>query len=261
MTHFQDSGEAVAQILTGEVAVVTGAAQGNGAAIALGLALAGALVVVADLDESKAADTAQRIKDQGGDARSFRVDVTDPGDCARLATEVADQVGDISVLVNNAGVLVKAAILADDVREAWTRNMSVNLEGPFNMVHAFLPALIRRTGTIINIASVQAFAAPPPSSSYNASKGALLQLTRSLATELAPQGIRVNGIAPGAMETAMTEGLRGEPERLARFLQRVPMGRLGKPEELVAPVVFLASRSASFVTGVMLPVDGGFLAL
>lgn len=247
--------------LRGELAVVTGAGQGNGAAIALGLAVAGASVVVADINEKAAAETVAKITEAGGIAWASPVDVTQPDSCQRLAEAVHERYGDISILVNNAGVLVKAMLSADNVRAVWSQNMSVNVEGPFNMVLAFRADLIRRKGAVINIASVQSYAAPPTSSAYNTSKGALLQLTRSLATELAPEGVRVNGVAPGAMETAMTVGLRADPERFGRFLQRVPMARLGKPEELAAPVVFLASRAASFVTGVMLPVDGGFLAL
>jgi NAD(P)-dependent dehydrogenase (short-subunit alcohol dehydrogenase family) len=139
--------------------------------------------------------------------------------------------------------------------------MDVNLFGVFNTVHAWLPALRRTRGCIINVASGAAFIAQGGALGYSASKAAVKMLTQSLALDLAPDGIRVNALAPGVIETPMTEATRADPARLGRFMQRIPAGRLGQPHELAGPAVFLASGLASFVNGVTLPVDGGTLAV
>ena len=138
--------------------------------------------------------------------------------------------------------------------------MEVNVQGPFNVTMAFVEQLKNTKGCIVNIASTNAFVAPAGNGVYPVSKGALAQFTRALATELAADGVRVNALAPGIIATAMTEVTRADPKRLAGFLQHVPMRRVGEPEELAGPVVFLCSEAASYVTGAILPVDGGYLA-
>ena len=143
----------------------------------------------------------------------------------------------------------------------WQRVLDVNLNGVFNVTYAFLGALRETRGTIVNIASVASFIGISNTLGYSPSKGGVKSLTQALARELAPDGIRVNAIAPGVIATAMTESTRNDPERLAGFMSRTPLGRVGQPEELAGPVAFLVSDMASYVNGVTLPVDGGFLAV
>jgi NAD(P)-dependent dehydrogenase (short-subunit alcohol dehydrogenase family) len=246
--------------LEGQIALVTGAGQGNGQAIARGLALAGAKVIVADVNESTAADTASEICGAGGRARSVVLDVADRQACRSLAEEVGKQDGPISILVNNAGILQRCSIDHADADLGWDRTIAVNVNGTYNTISAFLPMLKKTRGSIINLGSIQSFVATPNSAAYTASKGAVLQLTKALAVELAPAGIRVNAIAPGFIETPMTQATRDNPERMQALLAHTPMRRVGQPAELSGAVVFLASKAASYVTGVMLPVDGGYLA-
>ena len=243
--------------LAGKLALVTGAGQGIGAALAEGLARAGAHVVATDLDAAAAAATAARIAAAGGQARGLAMDVTCPESCARAA----GQAGPVSILVNNAGILWRGRLGDPGAREAWARTMDVNVNGMFNATMALLPALRATRGTIVNLASIQSFVAPPGSAAYSVSKGAVAQFTRALAAELAEDGIRVNAIAPGIVDTAISAPTRADPARLDRFLQHVPLRRTARPEELIGPVVFLASDAASYVTGAVLPVDGGYLAV
>jgi NAD(P)-dependent dehydrogenase (short-subunit alcohol dehydrogenase family) len=165
------------------------------------------------------------------------------------------------VLVNNAGVIRRTPFDAPGYRADWDLTLRVNVGGAVNMVSAFLPQLRATKGRVINLGSIMSFVSSRNNSSYAASKGAVLQLTKSLAAELAGDGIRVNGIAPGVISTPMTEATRRDPQAIERFLGHTPLGRVGEPEELVGPVLFLASRLSTYVTGVMLPVDGGYLAV
>jgi NAD(P)-dependent dehydrogenase (short-subunit alcohol dehydrogenase family) len=243
--------------LDGQVALVTGAGRGNGAAIAAGLAQAGATTVIADIDEASAKETASRIVASGGRARGVALDVTDAAACDALAAEI----GALSLLVNNAGVLLRGRLAEDKARANWARTLDVNVNGMFNVTMACLPALRAAKGAIVNIASIQSFIAPPGSAAYSVSKGGVAQFTRALAAELAEDGVRVNAIAPGIIATPMSEATRADPARLEHFLRHVPMRRVGAPEELVGPVLFLLSPSASYVTGAILPVDGGYLTV
>jgi NAD(P)-dependent dehydrogenase (short-subunit alcohol dehydrogenase family) len=248
-------------LLAGRIALITGAGRGNGAAIAHGLAQAGARVIVTDIDRQTAHDTAEAIVKAGGDARGFALDVTDEVGCGKLAEDIALLVGPIRILVNNAGIYLRGNFTADDGRERWSRTMAVNVQGTFNVTMAFAEQLKQTHGTIVNVASINSFVAPAGSGAYPVSKGAIAQFTRGLAAELAPDGVRVNALAPGIIATAMTEVTRADPQRLDAFLARVPMKRVGQPEELVGPVIFLCSDAASYVTGAVLPVDGGYLAV
>jgi NAD(P)-dependent dehydrogenase (short-subunit alcohol dehydrogenase family) len=244
------------QVLMGKTALVTGGGQGNGRAIAKGLAKAGAKVIVTDLNEDNAKNVAQEITQSGGSATAYRLDVTSAEQCA----EVAATVGNIDVLVNNAGIIIRESIDSPKVDANLERTLDVNVLGTFRPTNAWLKALRATKGVIINVGSIASTTGIPNVVGYSPSKGAVKMLTQALAVELAKDGIRVNAIAPGVIETPMTSYTREAPERLDKFMLRTPMGRVGQAEELVGPVVFLASDMATYVTGVTLPIDGGFLA-
>lgn len=247
-------------LLAGRIALVTGAGQGNGRAIAIGLAAAGAKVVVTDLGLHAARSTATTIAGAGGEAWAFALNVTAAEACAELARRVGEEVGPVAIVVNNAGIIVRETIDSPRAHEQWREVMDVNLNGVFNVTHAWLPALRATRGSIVNVTSIASFVGIGQALGYSPSKGAVKQFTQALARDLAADGIRVNAIAPGVIDTPMTAHTRHDPARLAGFMQRTPLGRVGRPEELVGPVVFLASDMASYVNGVTLPVDGGFLA-
>lgn len=247
--------------LGGRLAVVTGSGRGNGAAIAHGLARAGATVVVADLDVVTARETAHSIVAGGGKAHHHVLDVTDSAQCSALAALLHERHGAASILVNNAGVLLRVAHDDEQAADAWRRTIDVNVHGTYNVTAAFLPHLKVTRGSLVNISSIHAYVAPGVSAAYSASKGAIAQFTKALAVELAPHGVRVNALAPGLIRTPMTASTTGDPSISAAFLRHVPMGRVGEPEELVGPVLFLVSEAASYVTGVILPVDGGYLTV
>lgn len=247
-------------LLKDRIALVTGAGGGLGTAIAFGFAAQGAKVIVADLDRAKAERTAQRIVAAGGQAVAEALDVTDRIAVAAFAEHVAATQGQIDILVNNAGITGRTRFDEAQSPDVWDRVMEVNLQGTFNTTYAFLPALKATRGAIINMASVASFTSTPSTAAYIVSKGAVRSLTQSLARELGVHGIRVNAVAPGVMETDMTADLRAKPEGMAWYMNRVPMGRCGTAEEVVGPVVFLASSMAAYVNGVVMPIDGGFLA-
>jgi NAD(P)-dependent dehydrogenase (short-subunit alcohol dehydrogenase family) len=245
--------------LQDRLALVTGGGSGIGRAIALAYAEAGARVVVTDRSLDAAAETRDLVPAQPGAARAwaFALDVTDAAACRALAERVDREIGPVDVLVNSAGIIVREGIDSPRAHEIVHRVMDVNLFGTFNAIHAWLPALRATRGCIVNIASGAAFTAQVGCAGYSASKGAVKMLTQSMAADLAADGIRVNAIAPGVIDTPMTEATRTDPERLARFLARIPAGRVGRAEEIAGPAVFLASDLASYVNGVTLPVDGG----
>lgn len=247
-------------LLAGRLAFVTGAGQGNGRAIALGLARAGARVVATDIDADTAAETAALVRAEGGTAWSWALDVTRADDCHALAATVSATCGAVDLLVNNAGIILREGSSSPDAAANWKRTLDVNLNGCFNVTQAFLAAIKATRGTIVNISSIAAFAGQGGSLGYSPSKAAIRLYTQSLAVELAPAGVRVNALAPGVIATPMTAPTRAAPERLASFMTRIPMGRVGEPDELVGPVLFLSSALSSYVTGATLPVDGGFLA-
>jgi len=251
----------MAKLLEGDVAVVTGAAQGNGRAIALGLAREGAAVGLGDVDASGVAALADEIGRAGGKAFATGLDVADPRQCAAFAAACSAALGPASILVNNAGIIRRVGIDDPDYDRHWQETLTVNATGMKNMVRALLPQLRATKGRIVNLGSINSFATGPRATTYTVSKGAVLQFTRALAAELAPEGIRVNGIAPGVIDTPMTAATRADPAAIGRFMAHTPMGRTGKPEELVGPVVFLVSSMSSYVTGAMLPVDGGYLTV
>lgn len=248
-------------LLDGRMAIVTGAGQGNGEAIALGLAREGASIIATDIDAATASRTAARIIGEGGTATAHRLDVADSAACRALAAEIAASGRTVSLVVNNAGICPRHTLDSPDLERMWDAAMDINLRGTLNVSLAFLAQLRATKGTIVNIASIASFVSTATSVSYPVSKAGVKALTQNMAHELAKEGIRVNAVAPGTIATAMTEATRNNPERSERFLARIPMGRYGEPEELVGPVVFLASAMSSYVTGTTLVVDGGYLAL
>lgn len=248
-------------LLAGDVAVVTGAARGNGLAMARGLASTGAAVALLDVDGAEVQRASQDIAESGGRVMAMLLDVTDPRACADVAARVEEALGPVSVLVNNAGILRKGALDSERFLQDWDATFRTNVDGCINMVQALRIQLCRTRGRIINIGSIGSHRGVPTAVAYVSSKGAVLQMTKGLAAELGPLGIRVNGIAPGRFITAMTESYRDEPTTKAAYLGRTPLGRYGEPEDLVGPVIFLASSMSAYVTGAMLPVDGGFLAV
>lgn len=247
-------------LLEGRLALVTGAGQGNGSAIAKGLAKAGARVIVTDLNADNAASVALEIRADGGQALSYSLDVTRLDDCTALAARVSAEVGALDILVNNAGIIVREGLDSPQAAANLARTLDVNVMGSFHPVQAWLGSLRATRGAIINVASIASFVGIPGVVGYSPSKAAVKQLTQALAVELARDGIRVNAIAPGVIDTPMTAATRAAPDKLDRFMSRTPMARVGQPEELIGPVVFLASAMASYVTGVTLPVNGGYLA-
>lgn len=247
-------------LLKDKLALVTGAGGGLGAAIAQGFAREGAKVIVADIDAARAASVAQMITDHGGQAWSKVLDVTDREGVRQFAQAVTERLGPIDILVNNAGVSGRASMDDPQAPEVWDRIMAVNLEGLFNVTHAFVPALKASRGCIINLSSIVAFVSGISSAGYVASKGAVRSLTQVFARDLAPFGVRANAVAPGLMLTEMVAPQLAVPGGTDWYMLRVPMARGGEVHEIVGPVIFLASDMASYVNGVVLPVDGGFLS-
>jgi len=253
-------------LLQNHIAVVTGAASGIGRAIALGYGREGAVVVLLDINEKGAAEAAQEIRSAGGKAESFSLDVTRREDCMAVAKQVADKVGPVSILVNNAGINRRNAFTAD--REAvikdWQDIMAVNLNGVFNVTHAFLEQLRATRGRIVNIGSIQSFmhVRTPNSPAYTTSKHGVLGFTRALAAELGKHGVRVNAIGPGLIETPLNASVRANDPGLVKiFIDHTPLGRAGKPEDIVGPAIFLASDLSSYVTGSIVMADGGYRSI
>jgi NAD(P)-dependent dehydrogenase (short-subunit alcohol dehydrogenase family) len=248
------------RLLEGKLALVTGAGRGLGAAIAAGMARQGARVVLADIDGEAAATQAAAIVAEGGQAESFRLDVTDRHSVKALAGEIMGRFGGLDVLVSNAGVAGRAAFGAPEAEDVWDRVIGVNLEGAFNVSHAFVPALAARKGNVVHICSVAGFVAGGSTAGYVVSKGAVRSLTQVMARDLASHGVRVNAVAPGIVMSEMALAQLNRPGGADWFMNRVMMKRVGEAAEVVDPVIFLASPMASYITGAILPVDGGFLA-
>ena len=244
-------------LLSGKLALVTGAGSGIGEGIAHAMAKAGARVLAVDIDRAAAERTAAAI---GGGSRSFACDVTDRAQCDALAARVTSEVGAIAILVNNAGIIRRGTVMDEGARADWDATLAVNLDGPYNMATAFLAQLRETRGAIITTGSIQSFVALPNSAAYTTSKGGVRALTKALAIELSPLGIRINAIAPGLIATPMNAKARENPAYMKNFEGRIPLGRIGTPDDIGSVAVFLASDMARYITGVTLPVDGGYLA-
>lgn len=253
----------MAGLLQGHIAAVTGAGSGIGRAIALGYAREGATVALLDIDGETAAAAEADIRAAGGKAHAFTLDVRDRQACRDTAGKIAITVGAVSILVNDAGINRRNAFTADPaaVIKDWEDVMAVNLNGLFNVTHAFLGALRAAKGRIVNIASIQSFVhvRTPNSPAYTTSKHGVLGFTRALAAELGKDGVRVNAIGPGLIETPLNAQARANnPDLVKTFLDHTPLGRTGRPEDIVGPAVFLASDLSAYVTGAIVMADGGY---
>lgn len=245
--------------LKGKVALVTGAGGGNGAAIATGMGREGAAVAFADLKVEGAEVCARAARDAGYEAIALRLDVTSQASANECVAAVIEKYGTIDILVNNAGVCTRGHFL-DLTEEDWDFNMSVNAKGVFFCGQAAARHMAtKKSGSIINISSFSAYVAMPNTVHYGASKGAVAMTTKHMALDLAEYGIRVNAIAPGVIETDMNRERLAIPEQRAASLQRILVGRVGRPEDLVGAAVFLASDEAGYVTGSTITVDGGWM--
>jgi NAD(P)-dependent dehydrogenase (short-subunit alcohol dehydrogenase family) len=248
--------------LDGKVAIITGGAFGMGKATAKLFAAEGAKVEIFDLLEDEGVKTLAEIEADGGSAGFHKVDVAEDAEWAAAVKAVMDKHGRIDILVNNAGISGSAFADPFDL-EAWNRLMNINSTGVFLGHRHVVPIMAKqKSGAIVNLSSISGVVGQTNiHHGYNASKGAVRTLTKSAAVRHAPDGIRVNSVHPGLMPPMRTSGATADPEVRRKMLRAVPMGRNGEAIEVARAVLFLASDDASYITGVELPVDGGYLAM
>jgi NAD(P)-dependent dehydrogenase (short-subunit alcohol dehydrogenase family) len=246
--------------LTGKTALVTGGGSGLGRAICCGFSDAGARVVAADISLVNAQHTASLVNEGGGEAQAEQLDVTQKAEVEAVVERTIQKWGTLDILVNSAGRAIRGTAL-DYPEQDWDTIINVNLKGTFLCCQVAGKHMAnRKMGKIINLASIGGFIAYPGSIAYLASKGGVVQLTKGFAVELAPFNVQVNAIAPSLFETPMMAGSRADSESQRYFMDRTPMGRRGRAEEIVGAAIFLAAASSSMVTGHTLAVDGGFLS-
>ena len=246
-----------------KVAIITGGAQGIGRSVTLSLAREGAAVVIADRDGSAGQSLAEGICSWGGQAMAITADVSSESDAARIATETVTAFGGIDVLINNAGIQTPGTVESTPL-DVWSDTIAVNLTGVYLVARFVLPEMRRRGGgTIVNVASLHGLLTEPGWSAYAASKGGVISLSRSMALDYAAEGIRVNCVCPGMIDTpllraaAMHERRANPEERLHEWAAQQPLGRLGTPEEIADLILFLAGSRSSFITGGVDTADGG----
>jgi 3-oxoacyl-[acyl-carrier protein] reductase len=246
---------------SGEVAWVTGSSKGIGRAVSIGLAGQGCDVVVHyNSSEDEAREVEAQIRAAGRDALLLKGDVTSSGDVRRMAREIENHYGRVDILVNNAGSMVARATLAEMSEEVWDRVMDVNLKSVYLCSQAVLPIMKRKGGgRIINMTSVSARDGGSPSSlAYSTAKGGVSTLTRAMARDLVAEGIRVNGVAPGRIDTPFHDEFTTDEKR-EQAARSIPLGREGAPEEVVGAVLFLASSQSNYIVGEIIEVNGGML--
>ncbi|WP_299162011.1 SDR family oxidoreductase [uncultured Eudoraea sp.] len=244
--------------LTGNVAVITGGNGGIGRSIAIGLAQAGASVAIFGRNDAKNKATLSELKEIGVPAMALKIDITKRTELAPAIKKVEQELGSISILVNNAGIAVLSGGILNETEEEWDGLIEVQLNAVFLLSKLVAKSMVEnKRGKIINIGSMYSFFGSSFAPSYSTAKGAVIQLTKSMAIELAPYNIQVNAIAPGWFVTDMTAAVQTMPLN-DEIIMRTPAGRWGKPEELVGAAVFLASKASDFVTGETIRVDGGY---
>ncbi len=237
-------------------ALVTGASRGIGRSTAIALAARGYLVACGySVDEKGAKETVTIINKSGGQAQPVRIDVVDPESVNTAFLEIEESFGPVTVLVNNAG-LTRDGLIARMSDEDWSQVLATNLTGAFHTIRRATPKLLRaRWGRIVNVSSVSGQIGAPGQTNYSAAKAGLVGLSRAVARELAPRNVTCNIVAPGPIVTAMTQDLPAEWQ--SAMATAVPLGRLGQPEEVGGVIDFLCSEGASYITGAIIPVDGG----
>ena len=246
--------------VSGKVALVSGGSRGIGAATAKLLAAEGAAVVIGDVLEEEGVRTAAEISEAGGQATFVPLDVTKEEDWARAVETAIGNYGKLDVVVNNAGISGRTTV-EDTTEEIWDQVMAVNAKGVFLGTKAAIGAMRKSGGgSIINISSIYGLIGSETSTAYHSSKGAVRLFTKSAAVQYAKEGIRVNSVHPGFVDSPMTARFHAEPEVRAARVDRTPLGRLGLPEDIAAGILYLASDESSFVTGSELVIDGGFTA-
>jgi 3-oxoacyl-[acyl-carrier protein] reductase len=242
-------------MLKGRVAIVTGGSQGIGRQIALTLGQEKASVVICDIKLEEAEQVIQEIKAIGSEAEAAKVDVSNHEQVSSIVDDIIKRKGRIDFLINNAGITRDSLLMRMKV-EDWQRVIDINLNGVFNFTHSVIrPMMKQKYGRIVNIASVVGLMGNVGQSNYSASKAAIIGFTKSVAREVASRGITVNAIAPGLIETAMTEVVSEKAKEA--FKQMIPIGRAGKPEDVANAIKFLLSDDASYITGQVINIDGG----
>ena len=245
--------------LKNKVAIITGSRRGIGKAIALALAKAGANVVVSDINLDDCNKVVEEIKAINGNALAVKADVSNPEDVSQMINLTTEKFGKVNILINNAGIYMQKSF-TDVTEQDFDRILNINLKGVFLCSKAAVPEMIKQgKGKIINIASIAGQVGFADSSAYCASKGAVINITRELALELAQYKINVNAIGPGVIETDMTKDLLEDKATKETLLANIPLSRIGKPEDIANAALFLASDNSDYITGITLFVDGGWL--